>query len=156
MRQSRKLSVIESAVDTIAGFSFAIVGQVVFLPLLYGIQATPSGTIELTAVFAILSALNRYFFRRIWNRSDQQSRHASILESITVTTVGITLQMLAQVVFLPLIYSVPATVEGTVGLTAAFAILTIIRRFCIRRLFEAIDRRMAQINSAPSNVPDSA
>jgi hypothetical protein len=135
--QSRSMSALESLLDTLAGLVTAVVAQIVFLPLLYGIPATAAGTSGLTAVFTGMAAGKRYVFRRLFTRSTQQSRQMSAIESVVDTSTGLALQMLAQVVFLPLFYGVPATPAGTVGLTAACAGLAALRRYLLRRLFEA-------------------
>jgi hypothetical protein len=138
------MSALESSLDALSGLATAVLAQVIFLPLIYGIPATATGTTGLTAVFTGLTALKRYGFRRLFNRSAVQSRRMSAVEACVDTCTGLALQMVAQVVFLPLFYGVPATAVGTVGLTAAFAGVAAVRRYLFRRIFEGMAQRRAR------------
>jgi hypothetical protein len=135
------MSALEALIDTVSGLATAVLAQVIFLPLIYGMPATVAGTAGLTAVFTGLTACKRYAFRRLFNRPVHQSRRLSLLESVVDTSTGLGLQMLAQVLFIPLLYGVSATVTGTVGLTAAFAGVAAVRRYLFRRIFEGLAQR---------------
>ena len=65
--QSKKHSLIESAVQTFIGLAVSFVIQLIIYPVM-NIPVTFSQNIIITAVFTIASILRGYIIRRIFNR----------------------------------------------------------------------------------------
>jgi uncharacterized membrane protein len=63
-----------------------------------------------------------------------QTKLYSIIESITQTIIGILTSILIQVVLYPLL-GIPVTLNQNLIITAVFLVVSIIRGFLIRRLF---------------------
>jgi len=63
-----------------------------------------------------------------------QTKLHSIIESITQTIIGLLTSILIQVVLYPLL-GIPVTLNQNLIITAVFFVVSIIRGFLIRRLF---------------------
>lgn len=66
MAQSRRHSLLESVINTLAGFLVAMAAQSILYPL-YNIQSSTSTNFVLASWFTLLSILRSYFFRRLFN-----------------------------------------------------------------------------------------
>ena len=77
-----------------------------------------------------------------------QSRWMSFVEAITNIVVGYGLAVLTQIVVFPM-FGLHATVGENLALGAIFTILSLIRGFLLRRLFNAaLTKRFPQINAS--------
>ena len=63
-----------------------------------------------------------------------QSKIHSIIESITQTVIGLGTSILIQVVLYPLL-GIPVTFKQNLIITAVFFVVSIIRGYIVRRLF---------------------
>lgn len=67
MKQSKKHSALESAINVIVGLLVSIITQMVLYPIL-GIPVSMKQNLIITAVFFILSFVRGYVIRRIFNK----------------------------------------------------------------------------------------
>jgi hypothetical protein len=67
MKQSKKHSALESAINVIVGLLVSIITQMVLYPIL-GIPVSIKQNLIITAVFFILSFVRGYVIRRIFNK----------------------------------------------------------------------------------------
>ena len=71
MSQSRTVSVVESVLNQISGFVISLlVWQYIVAPL-YGFTPDWSTNFEITFIFAIVSTIRSYLWRRFFNRRDK-------------------------------------------------------------------------------------
>jgi hypothetical protein len=63
-----------------------------------------------------------------------QSRIHSIIESITQTVIGLATSFIIQVILYPLL-GIPVTFKQNIIITAVFFVVSIIRGYLVRRLF---------------------
>jgi hypothetical protein len=66
MRQSRRMSLAESALSTLIGFGVAFCVQVLVLPL-FGVYLPPADHTAIAAIFTAVSVVRGYFVRRLFN-----------------------------------------------------------------------------------------
>lgn len=64
-----------------------------------------------------------------------QSRADSFMESLTNIAVGLAISMSANVVFIPLATGQPMTLRGNMALAVIYTIISLVRSYTIRRLF---------------------
>jgi len=64
----------------------------------------------------------------------KQSRRHSILESITQTVIGLATSFVIQVILYPLM-GIPVTFKQNIIITAVFFVVSIIRGYIVRRIF---------------------
>jgi len=67
MKQSKKLTLIESISQTVIGLGTSILIQVILYPLM-GIPVTFKQNLIITAVFFVVSIVRGYFIRRLFNK----------------------------------------------------------------------------------------
>lgn len=67
MSQSRRMSLIEAATNTIVGYALAVGTQFVVFPL-FGLEASMSAHLGIGAAFVFVSLVRSYVFRRAFNR----------------------------------------------------------------------------------------
>jgi uncharacterized membrane protein len=63
-----------------------------------------------------------------------QSRRHSIIESITQTVIGLATSFIIQVILYPLM-GIPVTFKQNLIITAVFFVVSIIRGYIVRRIF---------------------
>ena len=66
MSQSKRGSVIETAVGTAIGYSVAVCTQIVIFPL-FDLHVSASENLTIAAVFTIISLVRGYWVRRLFN-----------------------------------------------------------------------------------------
>ncbi len=66
-RQSKKLSVIESIINTFIGLFTSYIVQLIVFPL-YGIHISHTTNIQITLLFFVISFARSYLVRRFFNR----------------------------------------------------------------------------------------
>lgn len=64
--QSRLASFIESVVNTLSGYIFAVVLQAIVFPL-YNLPISFSENLQIAAIFTVASILRNYIVRRLFN-----------------------------------------------------------------------------------------
>ena len=72
--------------------------------------------------------------------STGQSRGASAVEVATSTAVGFTVAVIAQKIILPL-FGLYASTSEHIGIAVLFTVVSIVRGYAVRRLFNALHRR---------------
>lgn len=65
-QQSRLASFVESVVNTLSGFLFAVLLQAVVFPL-YNLPITFGQNLEIAAIFTVASIIRNYIVRRFFN-----------------------------------------------------------------------------------------
>jgi hypothetical protein len=113
--------------------------------LVYGRLATTGRALTFAAASLLLSVSRRYLLRRwfnTWVRFGQgQSRTFSLLEALTDTLLAFGMSIVLQWLW----YGPAATWAAVTGLTLGIYVLTLGRRYLLRRVFEYI----AQTQSVP-------
>ncbi len=67
MKQSRRMSLVESIANVIVGYGIAVGTQVVVFPL-FGIHASLSDNLTIGAIFTLVSIIRSYALRRAFER----------------------------------------------------------------------------------------
>lgn len=70
MKQSRRMSAIESAANIAVGFGVALATQVAVFPL-FGLHASTSEHLAITGIFTAVSFVRSYALRRVFERLRQ-------------------------------------------------------------------------------------
>jgi hypothetical protein len=133
--QTHRQSVLEVSIDYVFSLLINIGGQM----LVYGKHAT-AGRIMFLALPILLSAYPRRFAtRRLFNallpKGVRQPRWHSALEVVSDTVLGLLIAIALQV----LIYGSAATMARAGGLTALIYVVTLLRRYLLRRIFVRFD-----------------
>jgi len=66
MSQSRKHSLIEVSISTLAGYGIALITQTAVFPL-FGLQTSFAENAKIALIFTVISIIRSYVFRRIFN-----------------------------------------------------------------------------------------
>jgi hypothetical protein len=131
--QTRAQSLLEVSIDYVVSILVNIVGQLIFYPA----QATMARVTFFSGIFLPLAFGRRWCIRRLfegWTPWDhQQPRWLSALEAGSDTVLGFGMAVVLQL----LIYSEVATILRASSLTVGLYLLTMLRRYVIRRLFVA-------------------
>lgn len=72
--------------------------------------------------------------------SGAQSRRSSLLEAIANTVVGYFLAVLTQIAVFP-IFGIEAGLSDHLGIGAAFVVVSLLRSYALRRIFERLRLR---------------
>lgn len=67
MSQSRRMSAVESVTNVVVGLGVAFATQVAVFPL-FGLHASTSEHIAISAIFTVVSLVRSYALRRVFNR----------------------------------------------------------------------------------------
>ena len=138
--QTRRQSRLEVSID----FSLSMLVNLGVQMLFYGRLATWGRSSAFAALVLGLALPRRYITRRSFNRlvppGGRQSRWHSWLEVGVDTVAGIVVAFLLQWLF----YGPAATWGKAGGLTICLYAITMVRRYLLRRIFEAWSRRQAQ------------
>ena len=67
MRQSRRMSLVESLANIVVGYGIAIATQMVVFPL-FGLRASLAENAAIGGVFTVVSILRSYWMRRLFDR----------------------------------------------------------------------------------------
>lgn len=139
--QTQRYSWLEVGVDFVFMLVFNIGGQM----LVYGRLATTGRAITFAAASLLLSVSRRYLLRRWFNAllriGEGQSRTFSLLEALTDTLLALGMSIVLQWLW----YGPAATWAAVTGLTLGIYVLTLGRRYLLRRIFEYV----AQPQSVP-------
>ena len=131
--QTPRHSRFEVGIDLLISLLVNIGAQILF----YGKLATASRSLALAAIILTLAVPRRYLMRRLFNArlapGTRQSRWHSWLEIIADTAVAICIAIMLQWAF----YGAAATWAKAGGLTGVVYAITMVRRYILRRLFEA-------------------
>ena len=65
--QTKKHSAFESVVNVIAGYTTAIITQIVVFPV-FGIETSTSDNMKIALIFTVISLIRSYVIRRSFNR----------------------------------------------------------------------------------------
>lgn len=63
MKQSRRMSLIESIANVVVGYGVAVVAQILVFPI-FGLHATLEQNLQMGAVFTLVSIARSYALRR--------------------------------------------------------------------------------------------
>ena len=69
-----------------------------------------------------------------------QSKKMSLLETCASTAIGYAVAILAQVLVFPL-FGLTVSLSQNLAIGAIFTVVSIVRGYCVRRLFNRIGRR---------------
>jgi len=134
--QSQRHSWLEVGVDFVFMLVFNLGGQM----LVYGRLATTGRASTFAAASLLLSVSRRYLLRRWFNTlvriGESQSRTCSLLETLTDTLLAFGMSIVLQWLW----YGPAATWAAVTGLTLGMYVLTLGRRYLLRRLFEYVTR----------------
>jgi hypothetical protein len=137
--QTRAQSSLEAFVD----FLFSIVMNVGGQRVLYGTVATVGRITFFSSIFLAAVFLRRFGTRRLFEALTpagmRQSRLHSALEVVSDTVLGFGIAVVLQM----LIYGDAATLWRAGGLTFGLYVLAIVRRYILRRIFDAVAARTA-------------
>lgn len=71
MKQTRRMSLIETVVSIAIGFAVSMVLTAIVMPA-YGHHVTLGQNLQITAIFTVASVIRGYAVRRLFNRLTQQ------------------------------------------------------------------------------------
>jgi hypothetical protein len=135
--QTRAQSSLEAFVDLLFSMLMNVGGQ----RLLYGTVATVGRITFFSSIFLAAVFLRRLGTRRVFEAltpaGTRQSRLHSALEVVSDTVLGFGIAVVLQL----LIYGEAATVWRAGGLTFGLYVVAIIRRYVLRRIFDAVAAR---------------
>jgi TRAP-type C4-dicarboxylate transport system permease large subunit len=133
----------QSHLEVGADFGVSLVVNLVTQVLFYGALATAGRSLTFAALVLGLAVPRRYGIRRLFNAAvapgTRQSRWQSWLEVLTDTAVALVMAIVLQRLF----YGAAATVTKAGGVTLALYVITLGRRYALRRVFEAWQARQA-------------
>lgn len=66
---------------------------------------------------------------------EKQSRMDSAMETVTNTAIGLAVAMVANAIILPVVLGVPVPLSHNIAIAAGFTVVSILRQYIIRRLF---------------------
>lgn len=66
MKQSKRMSLLESAVGTFIGLLVALLTQMIVFPM-YGLEVTLIENFEIGFIFTLVSLIRSYIVRRVFN-----------------------------------------------------------------------------------------
>jgi len=128
--QSQRLSRWEVGVDFIFSIAINLGTQAIFLR-----SFTLARGLGFTAIFLTLALLRRYLVRRGFNLlvppGTGQSRQMSLVEATTDTVFGVTMAFILVLLWYP-----GEPMPRISGLILASYVLTLARRYAMRRIFE--------------------
>ena len=137
--QTRAQSSLEAFVDLLFSILVNVGGQ----RFIYGTTATVGRITFFSSIFLTMVFLRRFgtrrFFEALTPMGTRQSRLYSVLEVVSDTVLGFGIAIVLQI----LIYGPAATVWRASALTLGLYVLTIIRRYILRRIFAAFAVRTA-------------
>jgi hypothetical protein len=137
--QTRAQSSLEAFVDFLCSIVMNVGGQRV----LYGAVATVGRITFFSSIFLAAVFLRRFgtrrFFEALTPAGMRQSRSHSALEVVSDTVLGFGIAVVLQM----LIYGDAATLWRAGGLTFGLYVLAIVRRYILRRIFDAVAARLA-------------
>lgn len=67
MRQSRRMSLVESLANVAVGYGIAVATQVLVLPM-FGLHTSLSNNLAIGAVFTVVSIIRSYALRRVFEQ----------------------------------------------------------------------------------------
>jgi hypothetical protein len=145
--QTRRQSRLEVAVDWLCMLGVNIGGQMVA----YGMLATTWRAGTFAAATIILAVPRRYTTRRVFNRfvtpGTGQSHRQSWLEAGTDTLMAFGMSIALQLLW----YGATATWATVGGLTLGVYLLTLLRRYILRRVFEWwAHRQVTRVGQSPT------
>jgi len=151
--QTRAQSSLEAFVD----FLFSILMNVGGQRLLYGTVATVGRMTFFSSIFLAAVFLRRLGTRRVFEAltpaGTRQSRLHSALEVVSDTMLGFGIAVVLQL----LIYGDATTVWRAGGLTFGLYVFAIIRRYMLRRIFDAVAARtVGRGNALAAEAPPRA
>lgn len=127
----------QSRLEVGADFGVSVCVNLVTQLLFYGALATAGRSLTLAALVLGLAVPRRYAIRRLFNAGvtpgTRQSRRQSWYEVMTDTAVAIVVAILLQ----RLCYGAAATLTTAGGMTVVLYVITMGRRYALRRVFEA-------------------
>jgi hypothetical protein len=133
----------QSRLEVGADFGVSLVVNLVTQVLFYGALATAGRSLTFAALVLGLAVPRRYVIRRLFNAAvapgTRQSRWQSWIEVLTDTAVALVMAIVLQC----LCYGAAATVTKAGGVTLTLYVITLGRRYALRRVFEAWQARQA-------------
>src|SRR5215470_7353059 len=135
----------QSRLEVGADFGVSLLVNLVAQLLFYGALATAQRSLTLAMLVLGLAVPRRYAIRRLFNAlvapGGHQSRWQSLLEVCSDTIVAIVMAIVLQ----RLCYGAAATLTKAGGMTVVLYVITMWRRYALRRVFEAWNVRQAEL-----------
>ena len=73
--------------------------------------------------------------------NNMQSKKYSLIESVTNTAIGFMISLLIQIVIYP-VMGIPVTFSQNIIITMVFTLVSILRGYVIRRIFNLINKKL--------------
>jgi len=144
----------QSTLEVFTDFVFSILVNVGGQLLLYGTAATITRVTFFSSIFLILVFARRFatrrFFEALTSPGTRQSRYHSALEALSDTVLGFVIAVILQL----LIYREAATLLRASFLTLGLYVLTMVRRYLLRRIFAALAERLSNSGGGDDVVPE--
>jgi TRAP-type C4-dicarboxylate transport system permease large subunit len=126
----------QSRLEVGADFGVSLLVNLVAQGLFYGALATAGRSLTFAALVLGLAVSRRYAIRRLFNAlvapGTRQSRWQSWLEVCSDTAVALVMAIILQ----RLCYGAAATLTKAGGVTVVLYVITLGRRYALRRVFE--------------------
>lgn len=141
MQQSRLMSFIEMSANTVVSLMMSIALQPIVYPL-FDVHTDMQTNIEISFAITGINLIVKYVVRRFFNRrvvKEVQSKLESLVETLVHTANG---YLIAVGTHLGLFYlfQVEASIKNTMGIVVVFTVISIVRGYWMRRLFQHIDK----------------
>ena len=65
MRQSRRMSLVESVTNVVVGYGIAVVAQMLVFPM-FGLQTSLADNLAIGGIFTVISIVRSYTLRRVF------------------------------------------------------------------------------------------
>lgn len=133
-KQSKISSFLESLSNEVVGYVLNTAVQLLIFPL-FGINLSLSLNLFISGVHSFFGLSRIYILRRLFNISGKkQSKKSSLLESVTNIIAATIINFFVQLYVYP-IFGVVMSVGSNLGITVIFLIITLIRLYVLRRMF---------------------
>jgi dipeptide/tripeptide permease len=135
-KQTKIASFLESLSNEFIGYIINTIVQLAVFPL-FGLHLSLSLNLLISSIHSFFGLIRIYILRRLFNITEKhkkQNKRSSLLESITNIVSGTLISFVAQLYVYPLVGVVMA-ISTNIGVTIVFLILTLIRLYVLRRIF---------------------
>lgn len=135
-KQTKLSSFLESLSNEGLGYLINTTVQLAVFPLM-GIHLSLSLNLLISGIHSFFGLSRIYILRRLFNiTGKKQSKKLSLIESITNIVAGTVIIFFVQLYVYPL-FGVVMAMSTNLGVTIIFLIITLIRLYVLRRIFNA-------------------
>ena len=133
-KQSKLSSFLESLSNEVVGYILNTTVQLLIFPL-FGLNLSLSLNLFISGIHSFFGLSRIYILRRLFNLSGKkQSKKSSLLESVTNIVAGTIISFFVQLYVYP-IFGVVMSMGSNFGITIIFLVITLIRLYVLRRMF---------------------